>query len=220
VTDSLGVEATARHSNRPDGHIRRVFQARGAACSRSRTEVSFAAGKAQGNADGSKAAHPMKMCDCRSSVFSGSEPGLSGLRLKGSGKTILSWDVRICSGFIYSLSPPCSDDSARLTNPETLLESTPAMISKRFAFSRATISANDGLLSDSGDRPHSITRKTNAGTAVGKGGPPRAPTGSATNRDFKKKGRKRGSRPPSAPLSPEKGSTSPFSRRIGLKSAI
>jgi hypothetical protein len=33
-----------------------------------------------------------------------------------SGKAILSWDARICSGFVYSFSLAYSSDSARLTN--------------------------------------------------------------------------------------------------------
>jgi hypothetical protein len=51
------------------------------------------------------------------------------------------------------------------------------MISKLFAISCATIWANDKRRADSGDRPSSIIRETNAGTTAGKGGLPAAPMG-------------------------------------------
>jgi hypothetical protein len=39
----------------------------------------------------------------------------SGSISQTSGKSILSWDVRICSGFVYALFPACSDDSTQLS---------------------------------------------------------------------------------------------------------
>jgi hypothetical protein len=139
------------------------------------------------------------------------------------GETILSWDTRVCSGCVYCLSLACSSDSTELTNAETSSESTPAMIWKRFSFRRATMSTNERLRADSGDRPSSIIRETRAETAARRDGQPALPMGGVVGlptaiskrRDANAQTSAVGGHP-----SPENGSTAPVSRRIGLKSAI